>query len=95
MEAKDGKLLTIFDGMDEKDIEKAVNKKVTIAKRLWTNSKLERVYKDKIEKTENDIFKGDKELAELVIAREKLEQKIIDHIDYTLQEARGANAKTD
>lgn len=79
---------TIFEGMDEKDIEKAVNKKITIAKRLWTNSKTERVYLDKIEKTESDLFKGDKKLASLVIEREKLEQEIINHIDTVLKDAR-------
>jgi hypothetical protein len=95
MEAKENIESTIFEGMDEKDIEKAVNKKVTIAKRLWTNSKVERVYTDKIEKTEVELFKGDKKLAKLVIIKEKIEQEIIDHIDYTLQKARDVNAKTD
>jgi hypothetical protein len=78
----------IFDGMEEIDIQKVVNKKVTAAKRLWSTKKREIIKTDEITREENEIFKGDETLAMMVIQREQLETEIINYIDGKLAENR-------
>jgi hypothetical protein len=63
-------------------------KKITAAKRIWSNSKREIVYGDKIDKDEAVLFNEDVELFKLVVERERLEKEIIKRIDTILVENR-------
>lgn len=67
---------------------KEVNKKITKAKRLWTNNKKLNVKVDSIDRAENSIFVDDEILAELVSEKEEKEAEIIKYIDERLVSTR-------
>lgn len=63
---------------------KEVNKKITKAKRLWTQSKKLNIKQDSINKAENGLFVNDEKLANMVMEKEKVENEIIEYIDAKL-----------
>ena len=77
--------------IDEDELERIINKKITIAKRIWGQKKREITQTDTITAKERDIFTGDQHLAKLVIQRENLEKEIIDYIDQKLIKFRRSN----
>lgn len=62
------------------------------AKRMWTQSKLERVYTDEIAADEMDIINQDEKLALMVQQRKEIEKRIIQRIDDQLKAHREAKA---
>jgi hypothetical protein len=88
MKSMTDELKTILSGIDEEDIDRITNKKVTIAKRIWGQKKREIVQTDSIASDERVLFDGDQYLALLVIQRENIEKEIIDYIDKRLASAR-------
>lgn len=71
------------------DMDKEDKKRITKAKRLYTTAKTVRVYTNKIEKHENDLFINDQKLADLVKQKEEIEAEIINKIDLELISERG------
>jgi hypothetical protein len=70
-------------------MDKEDKKRITKAKRIYTTAKTVRVYTNKIEKDESDLFAENQKLADMVKQRDDLEKDIISEIDETLIKSRG------
>lgn len=81
------------NSVDKTIQEENIGSLIGKAKRIWTQSKTERIVNDRIDRSESPLFVNDYTLALLVEKKQEIEQEIIQHIDNKLTKSRCKNTR--